>query len=298
MRWNLLLAGLAASWGLIAVLIAAIEVDAEPLAFLRLVLAALTLGAVALVLRHSLRPRGALLGLVLLGVAQGAHWLLFVESVQLGSVALATLTFYTAPIMIALAAPVLLGERLSAVVAGALVVACVGVGLVTLGGPDGGRFSLAAVASGLGSAVAYAAIVILSKRLLQRRLEPLTVAFWDCAVGAVAVAPALLAGGHLLPSGTGDWSGVLVLGIVFSGLSMLAYTALLRHVAATTAGILVFLEPVAAIALAWALLDQTPDAATLVGGALVLLAGIAVVVLEPAEGAVTEAVPGVGSGTP
>ena len=49
MRWNLGLAGLATAWGLIAVLAGAVSLDAAPLAFSRLALAALTLAVVALV---------------------------------------------------------------------------------------------------------------------------------------------------------------------------------------------------------------------------------------------------------
>ena len=48
MRWNLGLAGLATAWGLIAVLAAAVSLDAAPLAFWRLGLAAVTLAIVAL----------------------------------------------------------------------------------------------------------------------------------------------------------------------------------------------------------------------------------------------------------
>ena len=44
MRWNLGLAGLAIAWGLVAVLAGAVALGAAPLAFLRLALAAATLG--------------------------------------------------------------------------------------------------------------------------------------------------------------------------------------------------------------------------------------------------------------
>ena len=47
MRWNAALGALAASWGLIAVLAASVDLGAEALAFWRLALAAVTLGAVA-----------------------------------------------------------------------------------------------------------------------------------------------------------------------------------------------------------------------------------------------------------
>ena len=142
-----------------------------------------------------------------------------------------------------------------------------------------------------GSAATYAALLILSKRLLLARTEPLTVAFWDCFVGTLAVAPALYFADRVLPRGGREWGAVLLLGVVFTGLSTLVYAGLLQHVTAQAAGILTFLEPVAAVLLAWALLDDPVDVSTLVGGALVLAAGIVVVALEPAAGHVTEAVP-------
>ena len=299
MRWNLALAGLATSWGFIAVLVAAVDLGAEALAFLRLALAAGALAFVALLggRAATLHPGSRLSALVVLGVVQGAHWLLFFEAVKLGSVALAVITFYLAPLFLAVLAPLTLPERLSNVALGALVPGGLGIALIALFGNDGGRFTTAALACGIGSAATYALLVILSKRLLLSDVEPITIAFWDCLVGALAVAPALLFAGRVLPRGAGEWAAVLLLGIVFTGLSTLIYAGLLRHVTAQAAGILTFLEPVSAVLLAWALVDEPLGGYTLVGGALVLVAGIAVVTLEPAETRVTEAAAGVGSST-
>jgi drug/metabolite transporter (DMT)-like permease len=120
-----------------------------------------------------------------------------------------------------------------------------------------------------------------SKRLLGSGTPPLTVAFWDCLVGAVVLSPTLLFLDRVLPQGSADWAGLLALGVLFTGLSTLLYAVVLRHVTAQAAGILTFLEPVAAVALAALFLDDPLTAATLVGGALVVLAGIAIVVLDP-----------------
>ncbi len=296
MRWNLLLAGLAASWGFIAVLVAAVDLEAETLAFARLALAAVTLAVLALVTgaTASLRPGGRLGALVLLGVVQAAHWLLFFLAVKLGSVALAVLTFYAAPVFIAVAAPALLRERVSRVALAALVPGGIGIALVTWSGPGG--FSPSAVAAGLGAAASYAALVILSKWLLRGRVEPLTVAFWDCFAGALALAPLLFLVDRVLPSGGREWGAVLLLGVVFTGLSTLAYVTLLRRVTAQAAGLLTFLEPVAAVLLAAVLLDEQLTTGVVAGGLLVLAAGVAVVWLEPADGPVSEAAPPVGSG--
>jgi len=298
MRWNAALGALAASWGFIAVLVASVELGAGALAFWRLAFAAATLVLVALVTgRLGLLDPGERLGaLVLLGIVQGAHWLLFFEAVDRGSVALAVLTFYAAPLVIALVAPLVLPERPSPVAFGACAVGAVGIVAIALdGNAPGGAASAVAIAAGLGSAVSYAALVILSKRLLTAATPPLTVAFWDCFVGALAVSPILLFVGRVLPSGAGEWAAALTLGILFTGISTLVYVTLLRRVTAQAAGVLTFLEPVAGVLLAWALLGQRPGTATIVGGALVLGAGLVVVILEPAESGVADAPVGVGS---
>jgi DME family drug/metabolite transporter len=297
MRWNLGLAGLATAWGLIAVLAGAVAVDAAPLAFWRLALAAGTLLVVAVAGRRLrfLRPGPHLVTLIALGIVQAAHWFLFFEAVKRGSVALAVLTFYTAPLFLAILAPLFLPEPLANVALGALVPGGLGIALVALAREDGRSFGWLALACGIGSALTFAVLLVLSKRLLHRGVPPLTVAFWDCLVGTVAIAPALLFAGTVMPADAGEWGAILLLGIVFTGIGTLLYAVLLRHATAQAAGILTFLEPVAAVFLAWVLLGEWLSGQALVGGALVLVAGIAVVALEPSEQRVTEAVAGVGS---
>lgn len=300
MRWNLGLAGLATSWGLIAVLAGAVALGAAPLAFLRLALAAITLAVVALASGRLslLRPGPHLPVLIALGVVQAAHWWLFFEAVKRGSVALAVLTFYTAPLFLAVLAPLFLPERLSHVALGALVPGGIGIALVALAGDDGHAFGWVALACGIGSALTFAVLLVLSKRLLHARAAPLTIAFWDCVIGSAVIVPALLFADTVIPEDAAEWAAVLLLGVVFTGLSTLGYAALLRHVTAQAAGILTFLEPVSAIVLAWALLDDSLSPEAFGGGVLVLCAGIAVVGLEPTDGPVSEAVAGVGSTHP
>ena len=48
MRWKLAVAALAASWGLIAVIVRKVDLDAQVLVFYRLAFAAVTLGLVAI----------------------------------------------------------------------------------------------------------------------------------------------------------------------------------------------------------------------------------------------------------
>jgi drug/metabolite transporter (DMT)-like permease len=299
MGWKLGLGALTASWGFIAVLVAAVDLSAEALVFWRLTLAAATLALVALVgsRRDLLAPGARLPALAALGAVQGAHWLLFFEAVKHGSVALAVLTFYAAPLVLAVVAPFVLPERWSPIVLLSAAVGAVGIALIAFDG-DGGSASAWAVAAGLGSAATYAALVVLSKRLLLAATPPLTIAFWDCFVGALVVAPALLFAEQIVPGDAGEWWAVIALGVLLTGISTLVYATLLRHVSAQAAGVLTFLEPIAGVALAWVLLSEEPGAATLVGGALVLAGGLAVVLLDPSEPRVADAPAGVGSAQP
>ena len=55
----------------------------------------------------------------------------------------------------------------------------------------------------------------------------------------------------------------------------------MRRITAQTAGILTFLEPVSAVVLAALLLGQSMGVGAVLGGALVLLAGLVVIAFEP-----------------
>ena len=301
MRWNLGLAGLATAWGLIAVLAGAVSRRGRasrvsparrsprpPSPSSRWPVA----GCICL------RPGPHLAPLVALGVVQAVHWWLFFETVKRGSVALAVLTFYTAPLFLAVLAPLFLPERLSNVALGALVPGGIGIALVALAGEDGNAFGWVALACGIG--------VGADLRGAARPLQAAPARARGAADGRVLGLPrrrhrarsrAALRR-QRLPADAAEWGAVLLLGVVFTGFATLVYAELLRHVTAQAAGILTFLEPVSAVFLAWVLLDESLSPQALLGGALVLLAGIAVVVLEPTDKRVSEAVAGVGSTEP
>jgi threonine/homoserine efflux transporter RhtA len=75
------------------------------------------------------------------------------------------------------------GNR-SAVALAAIVPAAAGVALVAIGGEEGGAIRPLALACGLLTAATYAALVLMTKR-----------------IAAVAIAPLLLAGDRVLPTG-------------------------------------------------------------------------------------------------
>jgi DME family drug/metabolite transporter len=282
-RWNLAAAALSASAGFIAVIVDGVDLSAEALVFYRLVLAALTVVAAAALTRRldvlrvtELRGRVALLGVIL-----GAHWLLFFATIKLSSVAVAVLTTYTAPLLLAAVAPLLLPEQRSRVVLLALVPAAAGLAMIALAGEEGTHARPLAIAAGLGAAVTYAGAVVTAKQLTVRLAVP-AIQFWNYCVAALVTAPFLLIGGRLVPQGA-EVAYVLLLGIVFTALAGLCFVWLLRRVTTQAISTLGYLEPVSAALLAWAILGQELGWAVLAGGTLIIGAGLLVILYEPAE---------------
>jgi drug/metabolite transporter (DMT)-like permease len=291
LRWKLAVAALATSWGLIAVIVRKVDLDAQVLAFYRLAFAAVTLVLVAAALRRLpllrlTRHRG---GVVLIGVTLAAHWFLYFVTIKLSSVAVAVLMAYLAPIAIALLAPLVLPERRSRVALVALLPAAAGVALVALGGEEGGAVRPLALVTGLFTAATYAALVLMTKRIVSD-VPVLTLSFWNYAIAAVAISPLLLDAERVLPT-RNELPAVLALGVVFTALSGYLYIWSLRHVTAQTIGILAYIEPVSAALMAWAFLDEALTWQIVVGGSLVIAAGATVVFLEPEDAATPEVVP-------
>jgi DME family drug/metabolite transporter len=132
--------------------------------------------------------------------------------------------------------------------------------------------------------------VIVTKRV-RTGLRPVTIHVWTTTIAALALAPFLVTAPRILPDDGLELVSVLLLGVVFTGLSGFLYITLLGHVSAQAAGMLAFLEPVSAAFLAWAILDEPLGAAVLVGGLLVLASGIAVVLREPPDATAIEMLP-------
>ena len=184
----------------------------------------------------------------------------------------AVFTHYTAPLFVALLAPVLIAERLQKVTVISLPVAAIGMVMIVLsgGGLRMGGGDAAGVIAGTVSGVAYAFIIIFSRKLSQMLLHHRAVVVLLWATAAVT-APAAIALDYRLDILKAVL--LLVTGLFHSTLAPLLYYSALRRVMAQHAAILGYVEPLAAIPLAFFVLSERPSATALFGGALILISG-------------------------
>ncbi len=232
--------------------------------------------AIAATLRRAAPAGGRAWGaLAILGVLDAANVWCYFRALAEGAVAPAVLSHYLAPVIIALAAPVALGEPRSTRTPLALVLALGGTVALVLPAMGGGAASPAASRAlllGAASAVFYAATTLVSKRLAGRFAGAELMVYHAIVAGALLVP---IAG--LPDSGQGDWGWLLAGGAVSSLGGGLVFFVGLRLIPAERVGVLTYIEPVAAVLVGWIAFGETPSPVAAAGGALILSAGLLVV---------------------
>ena len=188
----------------------------------------------------------------------------------------AVFTHYTAPIFVAILAPFIISERLQKVTLVSLPIAAMGMVLIVLsgGGLRIGSHDTAGIIAGTVSGLAYAFIIILSRKLSRMLLHNKAIVNYIWLTACSTAPWALSADYHL------DRRAVVLLmiaGVFHSTLAPLLYYSALKKVIAQHAAILGYMEPLAAIPLAYLFLSETPSVVALFGGILILFSGYLVV---------------------
>ena len=124
---------------------------------------------------------------------------------------------------------------------------------------------------GVASGFTFALLAIGNRSLTQRHSAG-AIALWQNACAALCLLPLALAAAAV--PGARDIALLLVLGVACTALAHTLFIGSLRAVSAHTASVVTALEPVYGIALAVALLGETPSARTLAGGALLIGAAL------------------------
>jgi drug/metabolite transporter (DMT)-like permease len=256
-----------------SVLVRVADAPAFAIAFYRSAMAAAVLMPLALVrYRDDLRAiarDGRWRLSMLAGVFLALHFATWIPSVSLTTVAASVVLVTSSPLWVAVLGR-FIGERPSRRTIAGIVVALLGT-LVISGGDLGGTGrALGGDILALLGAV-FAAAYVLTGRYLRKgtRLVPYTALVYSTAAAVLAVA--MLATGTAFtgyPSQT--WLVFLAITVGPQFLGHTTFNYLLGHVRAQVVAVAVMAEPVGATILAFAVLGEIPEAATLAGGALIL----------------------------
>lgn len=207
------------------------------------------------------------LKLISAGICLGVNWALLFEAYKLMSVSMATLTYYTSPVIVLLLSPVLLKEKQS--VRAYIGMAAAVVGLVLAVGLSDAAITAIGLLVGLGSAVFYAALIVFNKKIDGVSGLPLTTI--EMVIAACVMVPyVLLTGGRIgFPPDMEGTLYLLFLCLVNTGLACFMYFSSMNKLPARAVALFGYVDPVSALIFSAVFLGDRLGVAQLAGAALV-----------------------------
>lgn len=260
-------------WGSNGVIVNLVPYNSFVIVFFRVLFASLALLPVVLITRKSelMNAARSWKTMLVLGILLILGWVLLFYSMKLIAIGNAVLLNSTAPIFVALLAPLFLKEKLEKSTLLALALAMAGIVIISYRQNlqwDG--LNLLGVVLGLLAGLAYAAFIIASKRALNR-FSNLVVALCSYVVAAVVLIPFII--GNSFSAGAESWIMLVILGVFNTAFAVTLCLKGLSMVKAQKAVVFTYLEPASAVVFGFIFLGQPPTLLMLIGGVLILVAG-------------------------
>src|SRR3954451_14755936 len=250
------------------------ELGAGALSLGRLLIGGAVLGALVVSRREPLPPRRDVPRLVLCGLLWFAAYNVVLNTaehrVDAGT---AAMLVNVGPVFIAMLAGLLLREGFPRTLLAGCAIAFAGAIVIGLATREHSVDAARGAALCIAAAAAYAGGVVAQKPLL-RHTSGLQVTFLACMVGAFAClpyAPELVREARVASPSALAWT--VYLGLFPTAIGFTTWAYALGRTTAGRMGATLYLVPPVAVVLGWALLDETPPALALAGGAL-CLAGV------------------------
>lgn len=242
--------------------------------FWRCLIGALTLLGICAAL-GLLRPNVIslkLFGLAVLGgVAIVFNWVLLFAAYPRASIAIATTVYNVQPFMLVGLGALIFKEKLTFTKLFWLALAFAGMLLIVQAKPGGGYTGtdyIAGIGLSLGAAFLYAIAAIVAKRL--KGTPPHLIALIQVCVGIVLMIP--LADFSVLPNGVGQWSSIVTIGVIHTGLMYILLYSAIQKLPTHLTGSLSFIYPIAAILVDYFAFGHQLQPSQFIGSAAILIA--------------------------
>lgn len=207
---------------------------------------------------------------ILLGIVVGIHWVTYFASMQMAGVTVGIIAFFTYPVMTVFIEPLFNKAKPQGKDIFTAVIVMLGIFLLIPEIDLGNQITLG-ILTGVLSAAFFATRNILHKNYFSHYSGPHTMLYQTLVAFLmlclfVEVPPTKVA--------EQDWLLLALVGVVFTAAPHALFASCLRHLSATTAGLISCLQPLYGSVLAFLLLKERVDMMTLIGGTLVISAAI------------------------
>ena len=249
-----------------------IPLSALDITFLRCIVAATVLGLLVKFSRKRLTlvSKQDYLVAIGLGVIVSLHWVTYFAAMQLSSVAIGMIAFFTYPVMTIIAEPLLTGNKIKLhdMISGVLVL--IGV-ILLIPEANLGNDTTLGIAIGIVSAILFTTRNLLHKRYFSQYSGPHAM-FYQTLVAVVFLMP-----WHQTELGSISlevWGLIILLGVVFTAAPHALFTSALRQLSAKTVGLVSCLQPFYGAMLALIILGEELNLNTLIGGTIIVATAI------------------------
>jgi drug/metabolite transporter (DMT)-like permease len=275
--------------GTSATLVQVSTMPASLLLVLRMGLAGIALVIVFLLTGgvEEVRRSGRFRRMIVASFAVSLEMIFYFASIRASNVTVSVSLEYMAPVWVALLAPWVLRQRRQRIDMVAVAVAVGGMALLVLPAmfAGDGEVTVAGVVFGLLAGLMFATAMMLVSSMSDAGVRGSTFALFYCAGCVILFTPLAVwqtVESHYSPTMT-DILIVVVSGLIYTALCFSLFTDGLRYVRVEHAGILGYLEPVTSPFWAFLLIGEAPPWVTYVGGALIVAAGVLVIVFGKGE---------------
>ncbi|AJE08957.1 DMT family transporter [Mannheimia haemolytica] len=196
-----------------------------------------------------------------------AHWVTFFVAVKVGGVAVATLGFASFPAFVALFESLSFREKLRFREVVLLIAITVGLILVT---PEFtfGNQATQGLLWGVLSALVYGILAVANRRTMSK-ISGVQASWWQYIFATLFLLPLSITE---FPSvSTQDWFWIFCIGFLCTTLAYTLFISSLDTINARTASMIISLEPVYAIVIAWLCFNEVPTLKMIIGGLIILL---------------------------
>lgn len=263
-----------AIFGTLAPFVRNIGVSSAELSLYRALLAASLIGIFLLVTKRKLPVKNLKKELLLLmcsGACMAVNWILLFEAYKYTTVAIATLSYYFAPVLVTVASAFLFREQLTKKNIFCFLMSTLGIVIITgISDLGSGSNNGVGILFGLGAAVLYAGCILLNKAIKGVGGIERTFLQFLAAI-AVMIPYVALTGGVTLGTldGTG-WLCLLVVGLIHTGITYCMYFTAVEHIPGQAVAILSYIDPLVAVVIGVMVLGEPLTTAQLIGGAMIL----------------------------
>ena len=266
-------------FGCMGPLVRAIQLPSTVIACLRAWVSAIALILYLLISRHEFdrsAAKRAIVPMIFSGILIATDWIGLFTAYNYTTIAISTVFYYVSPVLVFLASPMLLGEKFRLRHLVCAIVSFVGMALVA-GIAENGLPALSemrGILFALLGAVSYAAVILINKKCPEG--DPIVRTAIQLTVTALFTTPYILMTSDLssLQIRMQDILLLLVLGVLLTAATYIAYFYLILYIPARSVAIFSYADPVTAVFISAVFLSEPLSLTGILGSILIIGAAI------------------------